>query len=125
MMNAYVEPLVSSVARLREVLAAERTIANRDSAIKRFELTFELSWKALQSALRKQGFVCRSPREALRAAMRCGMLPNDEAWLALMDDRNETVHTYDETVAEQVYERLPAHSVLFDELLKVLQQQPE
>jgi nucleotidyltransferase substrate binding protein (TIGR01987 family) len=122
MNNHYLPSLASSVARLREVLAVPNTVVNRDSAIKRFELTFELSWKALQFSLREQGFVCRSPRESFRAVTRCGLLNNEEAWLTLMDDRNETVHTYDETVADQVYQRVPVYLRLFEELVTMLQQ---
>lgn len=123
MSNPYLPALSASVARLREVLAAPPSVTTRDAAIKRFELTFELAWKALQAAARAQGLICRSPRESLRMALRCGWLADEDTWLALMDDRNETVHTYDEAVADLVYQRLPGYLRLFEELVTVLHDQ--
>ncbi|MDI6765807.1 MAG: nucleotidyltransferase substrate binding protein [Bacteroidota bacterium] len=49
-------------------MTQQKTIANRDSAIKRFEFTVELAWKSLQMVLREEGIPCRSPKECLRKA---------------------------------------------------------
>ena len=38
----------------------------RDSAIKRFELCFELSWKTLKDFLAEEGILCRFPRSCLK-----------------------------------------------------------
>jgi ABC-type multidrug transport system fused ATPase/permease subunit len=45
MTNAIFQSLSLSIERLFEILRAPKTVANRDSAIKRFALTFELAWK--------------------------------------------------------------------------------
>ncbi|MFI5253240.1 MAG: hypothetical protein ACHQQQ_12510 [Bacteroidota bacterium] len=42
-MNEIFKDFTKSIERLGEILHAPKTVANRDSAIKRFELTFELS----------------------------------------------------------------------------------
>lgn len=44
------ESFSQSISRLDEILKEPKTVANRDSAIKRFELTFELAWKSLKQA---------------------------------------------------------------------------
>lgn len=95
-----------SLERLKEILKKEKTVENRDSAIKRFEFTVELVWKSIQKFLREQEIVCRSPKECLQEAFKFGLIKDDPRWLEMFKDRNLTVHTYDEKVAEEVYGRL-------------------
>lgn len=52
------------LGRLREVVAEPETAIIRDAAIKRFEFTFELAWKAIQRYLRDEGITCRPRRAA-------------------------------------------------------------
>jgi len=66
--------------------------------------------------LREQKIICRSPKECLREAYTFGLLEDDERWLQMIDDRNITVHTYNETTADEVYSRLPMYLELFESL---------
>lgn len=109
-----------SLQRLEEVLKEEKTIINRDAAIKRFEFTFELAWKCLQKFLREEGTVCRSPKECLKEAFKFGLVKDDPRWVEMLEDRNLTVHTYDEKTAEGIYNRLPKYLTIFDDLKKKL-----
>ena len=43
------EDLKKLIAKLEEVLNLEKSEVIRDSAIKRFELSFDLAWKCIQS----------------------------------------------------------------------------
>ena len=106
------EPYTSfarSCERLQDILQAEHTVANRDSAIKRFEMTVELAWKTTQRRVAKEGVVCRSPRGCLEEAFKLGLIEDDPVWLDMLETRNLTVHTYDEQFAEHVYTRLPGY----------------
>lgn len=105
-----------SLTRLEEILKEEKTVANRDSAIQRFEFTVELAWKCTQKFLRDQKILCRSPKECLKEAFKFGLIKDDEKWLQIIEDRNLTTHTYDEKVAEDVYDRLSTYLDLFQEL---------
>lgn len=105
-----------SLERLEEILKAEETVANRDSAIKRFEFTVELAWKTVQKFLRGEEIVCRSPKECLKEAFKFGLVKDDPKWIEMFEDRNLTVHTYDEKTAEDVYDRLGGYL----EILKML-----
>lgn len=98
-----------SFQRLGDILKAEKTVANRDSAIKRFEFTVELLWKSAQKFLREQEIICRSPKECLKEAYKFGLMEDDPKWLEMLEDRNLTVHTYNEKTADEVYERLPKY----------------
>ena len=111
-----------SLQRLAEILVKKKTVANRDSAIKRFELTFELAWKSLQNFLDSEGIICRSPRESLQAAFKFGLIKDDETWIMMLQDRNFTVHAYDEKFADSVYKRLGSYKKLFLSLEKNLKE---
>jgi hypothetical protein len=45
----------NAISRLEEVLKLEKTDIVRDSAIKRFELSFDLAWKAIKSYAKMEG----------------------------------------------------------------------
>ena len=75
-----------AVLRLDEVLRLEKNEFMRDSAIKRFEMTFDLSWKAVKAFLEEfRGVPCSSPKGCFREAYRQGLLEYDEFWLELTD----------------------------------------
>ncbi len=110
-----------SVDRLADVLREPKTIVTRDSAIKRFELTFELAWKSVKEYLEGKGIVCRSPRDCFEGGFRVGLVPDDPSWLRMMEDRNMSVHTYNEKLAEEIYSRLKDYLRLFSKLRSSLQ----
>lgn len=96
----------------------------RDAAIKRFEYTFEAVWKAAQAYLTREGLDVASPRAAIRKSVSMGLLTQaeGESALVMVDDRNLTVHLYKEAVAQQIFERLPAHANLLAKWLEALEQ---
>ncbi|MBZ5563696.1 MAG: nucleotidyltransferase substrate binding protein [Acidobacteriia bacterium] len=105
-----------SIDRLTEILGAPKTVANRDSSIKRFELTFELSWKSAKKYLGNKGIVCRSPRDCFSEAFRLGLVRDNPHWFKMIEDRNLSVHTYNEKLADAIYGRLKDYLELFTEL---------
>ena len=54
-----------------------------------------------------------------------GLLNDEQATRALemMDDRNLTVHTYNERIAQQIHANLPRHAALLEQWLKRMQAQ--
>ncbi len=87
----------------------------RDAAIQRFEYTFEAIWKAAKLFLReKEGLEVGSPKGVMRACLQVGLLTEDQVRLALemADDRNLTVHTYNEELARKIFSRLPDYAAL-------------
>ncbi len=97
----------------------------RDAAIQRFEYSFETAWKAAQAFLGTvENLPVASPGAAIRACFRAGLLTEDEArrMFEVAQDRNLTVHTYNEELAEEVFARLPGHAALLTRWLARLEE---
>jgi nucleotidyltransferase substrate binding protein (TIGR01987 family) len=89
-----------AVTRLDEALALPKDLIVRDSAIQRFEISFELCWE-------QHNALCTSLRTCFRSAFTHGIIDNNPFWIDLTVLRNYTVHTYNEQLADYVYSRLP------------------
>jgi nucleotidyltransferase substrate binding protein (TIGR01987 family) len=99
----------AALVRLEDVLSKPKDEYMRDSAIQRFEFSFELFWKTLKARLEVEGIRVVSPREAIREGFRTGLVPDDDAVFPMLEDRNLSSHTYNEEHAEALYARLPGH----------------
>lgn len=95
-----------AIARLEEALNVPPTSLNLDAAIQRFEFTYELCWKVLKSALKKDGFESNSPRESFKNAFQVDYIKSEAVWLEMIKDRNITTHIYDESEAKKIYQRI-------------------
>jgi len=99
---------------LQELLALERpSRVERNAAIQRFEYTCEAVWKAVQRYLQVvEGISIGSPKGSIRGSRDVGLLNDEQAMLGLemIDDHNLTVHTYNESLAEDIYRQLPAYA---------------
>jgi len=116
--QSLLKDLERSILRLEEVLKQEKNDFIRDSAIQRFELTFDLAWKTIKAFLEEyHSLTCTSPKTCFKEAYRQGLIDYDEFWLDIVEYRNKTVHTYQEELAEQVYEVLPKILSYFQKLL--------
>lgn len=76
--------------------------AERAGLIQFFEVAFELAWKTLKDYLESVGYITQSPREAIKQAFQSQLISNGQAWLEALDNRNLTVHTYDEKIAVSI-----------------------
>lgn len=114
--------LTTAVARLREALADYKKTpldSIRDGAIQRFEFCTELAWKTMREYLLDQGYTeINSPKAVIRQAYAFGMIEDEQAWIALLTDRNMTSHVYDEDTAKQIFERIEStYLKLFDDVV--------
>ena len=103
---------------LKELSGVEKvTVIQRDAAIQRFEYTFEAVWKAGRLYLKEiEGLDIASPKGVIRACMQTGIFNEEQTVLALdmVDDRNQTSHTYNEDLAEKIYGRLSGYVSIYD-----------
>ena len=75
------------------------SILERAGLIQFFEMTFELSWKLLKDYEETEGFIVKTPREAIKQAFQSGLISNGHDWIDALQDRNLTAHTYNEETA--------------------------
>jgi len=93
------------------------TETERAGIIQFFEMTFELSWKLLKDYLEAEGYSIKSPRQAFKQAVQSEIIADGHQWMQALDDRNLTVHTYDEDTAKEVEEKI---SSIYFPILKAL-----
>ncbi|MCX6136673.1 MAG: HI0074 family nucleotidyltransferase substrate-binding subunit [Ignavibacteriales bacterium] len=105
-MREYISQFEAAMSQLQKSLAQPKDEFVRDSAIQRFEFTFELFWKMLKEYAAFQGFEVRSPRESVQKAFALGIIEDEELFLAMLESRNLAAHTYHEAMAEDIYGRL-------------------
>lgn len=116
-----IKDFIKALKRLEEVLNEEKTDIVRDSAIKRFEIVFDLSWKTIKAFLEKyHNITCASPRNCFKEAFRLGLIEYNDYWLTLIDNRNYTAHSYNEILADKIYNNLPQSLDFFQKIIKSL-----
>ena len=102
------------------VLMKQRPLSDleRQGVIKVFEFTYELSWKLLRDYLLWQGVSpIAGSRDAIREAFRLNLIKEGHAWMSMLQDRNKTVHIYDESTITSILENLQhQYALLFDSL---------
>ncbi len=81
----------------------------RDATIQRFEFCIELFWKVLKKICAEERMEAKSPKAVLSKAFELGLVNDEPAWLQMLDDRNNTSHTYQRVVAMEIYYRIPAY----------------
>jgi nucleotidyltransferase substrate binding protein (TIGR01987 family) len=94
-----------------------------DGAIKRFELTYELSWKVIKLYLEDLGIICKSPRECFKQAKVNGLIDNEELWMEMIETRNRLVHEYSAEFSREIFEEIKTKYVkILEDLYKTLKE---
>lgn len=106
-----------ALASFDEVLALPYSKIVRDAAIQRFEFTFEALWKLAQRYIFiNEGIEENSPKGVVRACFQIQLFDSNDTHTLLkaVDDRNLTSYTYNESLAEQIYQNLFNYRPLFN-----------
>jgi nucleotidyltransferase substrate binding protein (TIGR01987 family) len=115
--------LQAILARWQEALAAWPATGSdrdRDSAILRFELAYEVMWKHLQTLTREQGLESNGPRQAFENAYRLGWIEDEFIWGEAIKIRNAAVHVYRESFAQELAGKLaPMHAAFMHVIEKL------
>ena len=119
-LRSLVAAFESALLRLEAALRQPKNEFIRDSAIQRFELTFEIMWKCLKVHAEEAGVRVFSPRDSLRAAFQLGIVPDDARWMRMLEDRNLMSHTYNEKTAEEIFSHLADYRSMMREALEAL-----
>jgi nucleotidyltransferase substrate binding protein (TIGR01987 family) len=86
-------------------LAAKRELTDleQQGLIQAFEFTHELAWNVLNDYLQDQGYTnLVGSKDATRTAFKNGLIEDGEAWMAMIQSRNQTSHTYNQDLADEI-----------------------
>lgn len=100
-----------------------KTELERAGIIQFFEIAFELSWKLMKDYLEAQELYTKSPRETIKQAYQIGLIDDGHIWIDALSDRNLTMHTYDDKLAEKMVRDIvqiyfPELKKLYEKLIK-------
>lgn len=111
------QDITQALARLKEALPLPPIPIHKDGIIQRFEFTFELSWKLMQTIAAYEVIEAFGPNQSIRVAAQLGYIDNPQAWMACLKSRNYATHLYNESIADRVYEKAKTLPALVEALL--------
>jgi nucleotidyltransferase substrate binding protein (TIGR01987 family) len=91
------------------VLAQQRQLSDleQQGLIQAFEFTHELAWNTIKDFLESRGRLnLFGSKDATREAFAAGLIENGDVWMEMVENRNETTHTYDEETANKIGEAI-------------------
>ena len=77
--------------------------------VDKFYIQFELAWKSIKEYLKYEGVSeakTGSPREIIKSAYKYYDFIDEETWLAMLVDRNDTTHIYDGAAADRLVNKI-------------------
>jgi nucleotidyltransferase substrate binding protein (TIGR01987 family) len=87
------------------LLSQKRSLSKLENQglIQGFEYTHELAWNMIKDYLEEQGiFGLIGSKSTIREAFKLGIIKEGEIWMNMIQSRNQTSHTYNTTLADQV-----------------------
>jgi nucleotidyltransferase substrate binding protein (TIGR01987 family) len=93
-----------------------------DLLVKRFEFTFEMSWKAIKRYLDFIGIEAPNPRTAFKEAYAQGLIGEENVWLDMIEQRNISSHNYDESEISEILDKVETYRKAFETLNTDLKQ---
>lgn len=106
-------------------LAKSRPLSEleKQGLIQTFEFVFELAWNLMKDYFLYQGNpAITGSRDAIRTAFKQGLIADGEGWMEMIKSRNQTAHTYNESVANEIDDKIVAqYHDLFQQLQKHMQ----
>lgn len=116
------EPLKKASKTLRDALKEVKTDFIRDAVIQRFKYTYELAWKTMRRYFKLNNQLEEENiQNIFREAGRQKLIGSVEHWFGYQKARNQTSHTYDQNIAEQVYIAAQSLSVDVDDFINRLE----
>lgn len=103
--------LISLEVMIKKPMDEDR--GNIDATIQRFEFTIELFWKSLKAILEERGIAVHSPKSVLKEAFAERLIDDEQSWLDMLEDRNLTSHTYNQDLADEIYENIKEYVLVF------------
>ena len=91
-----------------------------DLIVKRFEFTYEMSWKVIRRCLDFMGLGCSNPRSCFQEAYAQKIISDERIWLAMIEQRNLSSHIYDENEIKDILLKVADYKKAFEQLFASL-----
>ncbi len=105
-------------------LSQQRTLSDleKQGLIQAFEFTHELAWNVLKDYFDYQGGnLITGSRDATREAFNKGLLKSGDEWMEMIKSRNQTSHTYNKSIANQIVDKICInYAPLFSDFLQTM-----
>ena len=102
------------------------SLIEQTGMIKLFEICFEQTWKVLKEILEMQGLNPNNfatPKKIFSLSYSAGILPEEEVWIEILEDRNILSHVYDADKVQDTIEKIKKKYLpAFQNLQKILQE---
>ena len=100
----YIQQNFSSEESLNDEILDEML---KEGLIQRFEYTHELAWNVMKDYAEYQGNPnIGGSRDASREAFQLKLITNGQIWMDMISNRNKTSHTYNEEIANEIYDKI-------------------
>lgn len=86
-------------------ISSQRPLSDleKQGLIQAFEFTHELAWNVMKDYFAYQGNPeITGSRDAAREAFQRGLIEDGEGWMEMIKSRNQTTHTYQQKVADEI-----------------------
>jgi nucleotidyltransferase substrate binding protein (TIGR01987 family) len=99
----------------------------KQGLIQSFEFTHELAWNVMKDYFFYQGNAnITGSRDAVRESFSKGLITDGEGWMEMIKSRNQTSHTYNLKIANEIVEKIiNQYSELFSIFLQKMNQLKE
>lgn len=85
------------------IVKQELSELEKQGLIKAFEYTYELGWNTIKDFYQDQGETnIQGSKDAIRLAYKRGLITDGEGWMAMVQSRILTTHSYDEITANKI-----------------------
>jgi nucleotidyltransferase substrate binding protein (TIGR01987 family) len=107
---------ISSIEREDEIKNEGFGDIYLDLTVKRFEFTYEMSWKALKRYLDFVGMDVKNPRATFKEAYLQEIIDEENIWLDMIEQRNLSSHIYDEYEISDIVNKVEFYKNAFIKL---------
>ena len=90
-------------------LSLQRPLSNleKQGLIQTFEFTHELAWNVMKDYFVFQGnSAITESRDAVRESFNKGLVEDGEGWMEIIKSRNQSSHTYNQNVADEIADKI-------------------
>jgi nucleotidyltransferase substrate binding protein (TIGR01987 family) len=93
------------------VAKGKLSILEKQGFIKSFEYTYELAWNTMKDYYQYQGTTesIQGSRDIFRLAFKMGLIDDGSKWMDMIQSKIQTVHTYDEKIANKIVDLILNH----------------